>query len=118
VETRSGNTLHVTEESGGRVDAKGEPDSEIYRQQKDFNRRINYEFKGLREAAREDDLPDIDGFADVIRALGSGNMNDIPQDKLYRYIGELANMDIEEVGDEQARISARTVLKYTSFSAF
>jgi SAM-dependent methyltransferase len=101
----------IAKESDGRVDLKGNPDSETYRQQNDFNRRIMLGYNGLMEAARENRLPELDGgYSDVIAALKKGDLNAVEQAKLYNYVQKLAG----GAEGEQTTISARTVLKYTA----
>ena len=96
-------------------DNKGKPDSETYRQQQWYNQRIMFGFSGLFDLAEAGILPTFNGqYGNVIRALESHNLN-VPG--LYNYVGELASMELPETATDeelQARISARTVLKYTS----
>lgn len=98
-----------------RYDIKGNPDSEIYKQQKWYNQRIMFGFSGLFDLAENNDLPTFDGaYSAVVDALKNHDLNVAG---LYKYVGMLANTDnIENLTDEQeqAAISARTVLKYTS----
>ena len=97
------------------LDNKGKPDSETYRQQQWYNQRIMFGFSGLFDLAEAGILPTFNGqYGNVIRALESHNLN-VPG--LYNYVGELASMELPETATDeelQARISARTVLKYTS----
>lgn len=105
----------ATDEDGNvRLDSKGNPDSDTYRQQKWYNQRIMFGFSGLFDLAETNSLPEFDGqYGNVIRALKKHSLN-VPG--LYKYVGDLASMELAEENDayEQAQISARTVMKYTS----
>lgn len=106
----------ATDENGNiMLDNKGKPDSETYRQQQWYNQRIMFGFSGLFDLAEAGMLPTFNGqYGNVIRALEAHNLN-VPA--LYNYVGELASMELPETATDeelQARISARTVLKYTS----
>ena len=106
----------ATDENGNiMLDNKGKPDSETYRQQLWYNQRIMFGFSGLFDLAKAGVLPTFNGqYGNVIRALETENLN-VPG--LYNYVGELASMELPETATDeelQARISARTVLKYTS----
>ncbi len=105
-----------TGEDGNRIfDSKMKPDSETYRQQQWYNQRIMFGFSGLFDLAEAGILPTFNGqYGNVIRALENHNLN---APGLYTYVGELASMELPETATDeelQARISARTVLKYTS----
>lgn len=97
------------------LDDKGRPDSETYRQQQWYNSRIMYGFSGLFDLAQNGELPTFGGeYSGVINALANHNLN---HPALYKYVGLIANMELDAnsiEADEQAAISARTVLKYTS----
>ena len=106
----------ATDENGNvMLDNKGKPDSETYRQQQWYNQRIMFGFSGLFDLAEAGILPTFNGqYGNVIRALENHNLN---APGLYTYVGELASMELPETATDeelQARISARTVLKYTS----
>ncbi len=105
----------VNEDGTMRLDGKGKPDSDTYRQQMWFNQRIMYGFSGLFELADRGVLPAFDGqYAGVVDALKYENLRVAG---LYKYIGELASVELLNDASEdltQAVISARTVLKYTS----
>ena len=106
----------ATDENGDiMLDSKGKPDSETYRQQKWYNQRIMFGFSGLFGLAEAGMLPTFNGqYGNVIRALQAQKLN-VPG--LYNYVGELASMELPDTATDeelQARISARTVLKYTS----
>ena len=106
----------ATDEDGNiMLDEKGRPDSETYREQQAYNRRIMIGFNGLFGLAEADVLPTFNGqYSNAIRALRTQNLN---ASGLYNYIGELASMELSETAtdeEHQAQISARTVLKYTS----
>lgn len=97
------------------LDSKGKPDSETYRQQQWYNQRIMYGFSGLFDLAEAGMLPTFNGqYDNIIRALETQRLN---APGLYNYVGELASMELPETATDeelQARISARTVLKYTA----
>lgn len=106
----------ATDENGNiMLDNKGKPDSETYRQQQWYNQRIMFGFSGLFDLAEAGMLPTFNGqYGNVIRALEAHSLN---APALYNYVGELASMELPGTATDeelQARISARTVLKYTS----
>lgn len=102
----------ATENGKLKLDSKGRPDSDTYRRQQWFNQRIMFGFSGLFELAKNNALPTYNGeFSDVIDAFKVGSL-DAPG--LYRYVSVLASIDSTDEALEQAAISARTVLKYTS----
>ena len=106
----------ATDKDGNMLfDSKGEPDSETYRMQKWYNKRIMMGFNGLFELAGQNELPTFDGeYTRVVEAFKQGNLN---VDGLYRYVGAIANIELPDNAidsQEQSVISARTVLKYTS----
>ena len=97
------------------LDKNGEPDSETFRRQKWYNRRIMYGFRGLFDLAGRGDLPSYDGeYTAVVNALKNRSLN---VSGLYSYVGALASTELPSDAtdaQEQAVMNARTVLKYTS----
>ncbi len=98
-----------------KLDSKGNPDSETYRQQKWYNSRIMFGFSGLFDLAERGELPTYDGeYARVVETLKRHELN-VPG--LYKYVSAIAATELQDnATDEQehAVISARTVMKYTS----
>lgn len=97
------------------LDKNGEPDSETFRRQKWYNRRIMYGFRGLFDLAGRGELPSYDGeYTAVVNALKNRSLN---VSGLYSYVGALASTELPSDAtdaQEQAVMNARTVLKYTS----
>ncbi|NLB80583.1 MAG: DEAD/DEAH box helicase family protein, partial [Clostridiaceae bacterium] len=94
------------------------PDSETYEQQQWYNKRIMFGFSGLYDLAERNELPSFDGeYNNVINTLKNKNLNGVPQSVLYKYVGVIAGIDLDESatdGEKQAVMNARTILKYTS----
>lgn len=94
------------------------PDSETYEQQQWYNKRIMFGFSGLYDLAERNELPSFDGeYNNVINTLKRKNLNGVPQSVLYKYVGVIAGLDLDESatdGEKQAVMNARTILKYTS----
>lgn len=106
----------ATDKNGNvKLDSKGKPDSETYRQKMWYNSRIMFGFDGLFDLAERNELPTYDGeYARVVEALKRHDLN-VPG--LYRYVGIIASADLPDNAtdaQEQAALNARTVLKYTS----
>ena len=103
------------DEGGIRLNSKGKPDSETYRQQQWYNSRIMFGFSGLFDLADRNELPTYDGeFTRVVEAL---KRHDLNVSGLYKYVGVVASTNLPDNAtdaQEQAVLNARTVLKYTS----
>lgn len=106
----------ATDEDGNlMVDGNGKPNSKTYKEQQWYNSRIMFGFSGLFDLAERGELPTFGGeYQSVVNALRNHNLN---TPALYKYVGLLANTELAESAtdeQEQAVISARTVLKYTA----
>lgn len=105
------------EESEGKFitkNGKMSPDSETYREQQFYNKRIMYGFTTLMSLAKQNKLHDFDGqFVNVVNSLRNGRLDN---SMMYQLIGQLAALNNTEYEDnaklEEAVIGARTILKY------
>jgi hypothetical protein len=102
-QNRQGLEDRIAKEANGRIGKNGKPDSEIYREQQKFNRKIMLGYNDLFALAKNGGLT---GDAAVINALANGKISEVNSTRMHKYLAELA-----QGGNEAANIAAITILK-------